>query len=169
MRFKLTTQSSGNLKYKKLLSDFLAKRKWKDKIKVDSDKRLTIDTGIDLGEQTGRLIITADPKIEIVDVFIYLDLNLNLKCQPKKMEQMAILINEIHARHWQFGRFQVCSEGIIRWQFRVDFEGSSPSGLSIERIVGSGWECVSRFYNILISVALTKQTAKEALVEFDAD
>ena len=165
----MTTQSSGNLKYKKLLADFLATRKWKDKIKVDSDKRLAIDTGIDFGEQTGRLIITADPKIEIVDVFIYLDLNLNLKCQPKKMEQMAILMNEIHARHWQFGRFQVCSEGIIRWQFRVDFEGSSPSGLSIERIVGSGWECVSRFYNILISVALTKQTAKEALVEFDAD
>ena len=168
MRFKLTTQSSGNLKYKKLLADFLAKRKWKDKIKVDSDKRLTIDTGIDLGEQTGRLIITADPKTEIVDVFIYLDLNLNLKCRPKKMEQMALLLNGIHARH-MFGRFQVCPEGIIRWQFRVDFEGSSPSSLSIERIVGSGWECVSRFYNILISVALTKQTAKEALVEFDAD
>ena len=168
MRFKLTTQSSGNLKYKKLLADFLAARKWKDKIIVDSDKQLTILPAIDLGEQIGRLIISADPKTEIVDVFIYLDLNLNLKCQPKKMEQMALLLNGIHARH-MFGRFQVNPEGIINWQFRVDFEGSSPSGLSIERIVGSGWECVSRFYNILISVALTKQTAKEALVEFDAD
>jgi len=56
----------------------------------------------------------------------------------------------------------------IRWVHRVDFEGSSPTGISVERIVGPAWGRVSAFTDPICAVAITKQSAAEAIEEFDS-
>ena len=59
-------------------------------------------------------------------------------------------------------------DGRVRWFQRVDFEGSQPTGQSIEQMVSAGFAAVDRFNDVISSVAITKQTAAEAMEEYDA-
>jgi hypothetical protein len=86
-----------------------------------------------------------------------------------KRSEMTILLNELNTRgaNGGYGCLQLIDDARIRWVHKVDFEGSSPTGKSIEQIVGPGWERCGAFIEVIRSVALTKQTAAEALAEFD--
>jgi hypothetical protein len=79
---------------------------------------------------------------------------------------MALLLNQLHTR-CKYGTFVAFDDGYVRWQHRVDFEGSEPTAISIQRIVGPGWNIAEQFIDPISAVALTKQSAKEALEEFD--
>lgn len=89
-----------------------------------------------------------------------------------KRPEMFHLLNEINTRGGigGYGCFQLLEEGDdrIRWVHRVDFEGSSPTRKSIEQMVGPGWERVNAFIEVIHAVALTKQSAVEALDQFDS-
>lgn len=149
--------------YKKILKDFLDAREWTDELEVDqATLQVSLGTGIDIGSQSGRLIIEADCKSAVIDVYIYYE----LKCKEAKLDQLTLLLNGIHQR-WAYGRFVVFPSGQIRWQHRVDFEDASPTGNSINNIVRPGWEAVGMFADVISAVALTKQTAEEALAEYD--
>lgn len=151
-------------KYEKIIAEFAAARDWKDEITLDPDTNIvSLATGINFSSQTGRLIIEADNETDVVEVFIYFD----LKCKEAKLREMKLLMNELHQR-WKFGRFTTYDAGVVRWTHRVDFEGSSPTGKSIEQIVGPGWNAVETFADTVAAVALTKQTAEEAIGEYDA-
>jgi hypothetical protein len=152
------------LKYETVLNDFLKAREWTDSLNVDvENKSVSLSSGIRFGQISGKLIIEAYDTTDLVDVYIYFDVT----CKDTKLDQMALLMNGIHQR-WAFGRFVVLADGYMRWQHRVDFEGSEPTGLSIERIVGPGWDTAERFGEFISSVALTKQTAADALEEYAA-
>jgi hypothetical protein len=153
------------LKYQAVLEEFLAAREWKDEIEIDAEtKSVKLAAGISIAGQDGRLFIEASDVTEYVDAFIYFE----FRCRENKLDQMAILLNEIH-RRWLFGRFICFPDGVVRWTHRVDFENSSPTGLSIERIIKPGWDAAERFLEPISAVALTKQSAKDAIAEFDEE
>lgn len=153
------------LMYERILQEFKKIREWDDEIIVEEDgKSVSLSTGVDIKSQNGRLIIEASDANDIVDVFFYY----GIECRKEKYEQMCILLNAIHQR-WGYGRFELGDKGFIRWRHRVDFEGAQPSGTSIERIVQPGWDAVIKYADLVSAVALTKQTAADAIEDFDRD
>ncbi len=155
--------SLPKLKFQLMMEEFMAAREWTDDLEVDTEEgTVSLGTRINIGEFTGRLFIETYDEQAIVDVFFYYD----FKCKQGKVDQLCRLLNDIHLR-WAFGRFEVSTDGYIRWRHRVDFEGSQPSGISIERIVQPGWDGLERFADVISAVALTKQTAVEAIADFD--
>ncbi len=154
----------ASFRFHALMEEFLANREWDDELEVDEEAQtVKLNTGLDLNGQDGRLIVEASEKTCFVDVFIYYT---GFKCKPAKLNEMAVLLNQLHTRR-RYGTFVAFDDGYVRWQHRVDFEDSEPCGLSIERIVGPGWEYAKQFSDPISAVALTKQSAKEALEEFD--
>ena len=59
-------------------------------------------------------------------------------------------------------------DGRVCWHHRVDFEGSQPTGKSVEQIVSAGFSGIQEFNDVISAVALTKQTAAEAIEEYDS-
>jgi hypothetical protein len=164
MTRNLNNPQESPLKYQSILEEFLKYKEWTDELLIDQHaKTVALATAVAIGSQSGRLIIEASDESDLVDVYFYYGIN----CKKNKFEQMCVLLIEIH-RRWSLGRFELDDEGHIRWHHRVDFEGSNPTAVSIERIVQPGWDAMSRFAEIISSVALTKQTAAEAIEEFDA-
>lgn len=155
------------LKFQAVLEEFLSIREWQDELNVyEEEKAVGLVTGVNIGDYSGgKLVIEAFDETELVSVFFYLP----FACKDSKRGQMAILLNEINTRGnvGGYGCFQLSDDGQIRWVHKVDFEGSSPTGKSVEQIVGPGWERCGAFVDVIQSVALTKQTASEALREFD--
>ena len=162
----MINKSNSKLKYQVVLDEFLKERGWTDEYEVDTEEQsVFLDTQINISNGfSGRLIIDAKDQSDLVDVYIYY----NQTCKENKINEMAILLNGIHQR-WHFGRFMVFEDGYIRWAHRVDFEGSQPTGLSFERIVQPGWDATAKFASVIAAVALTKQSAAEALKEYDED
>ena len=162
----MTKKSDSKLKYQVVLDEFLKEREWTDEYESDlEEKTISLTSGITICDShSGRLIIEASDRTDIVDVYIYY----NQTCKESKLDEMAILFNGIHQR-WALGRFMVLGDGYMRWSHRVDFEGSQPTGLSLERMVQSGWNAAERFADVIAAVALTKQSAADALKEFDEE
>lgn len=156
-------EQTQKLKYQLLIEEFMAARGWNDDLEVDAEAQTAaLNTGINLGEQSGRLIVQGCDVNDMVDVYVYYE----IKCKESKLEQMAQLMNGLHMR-WSYGRFEVFPDGYMRWSHRVDFEGSQPSALSIERMVKPGWDAAQKFADVISAVALTKQSASEALSDYD--
>jgi len=154
---------SNNINFQEVLNEFLKLREWTDELNVDPETSIiSLNTEIQIEGQDGRLIIEANPESQIVDVFIYY----SIMCRENKINELALLMNQIHHR-WAFGRFEVYESGHIRWRQRYDFEGTKPTGLSIDRIVQPGWDAVGKFFDLIAAVALTKTTALQAIEEYD--
>lgn len=152
------------MKYKTLLEDYLAAREWTDELSVDEESgAVQLDTSISLGEQSGRLIVEAYEKTDFFDVFIYFR---GFSCKESKVDEMLKVLNSIHLRA-RYGRFELLPDGVVRWFHRVDFEGSSPTTTSVHQMVQPGWNIAERWADVIASVALTKQTAEEALEDFE--
>lgn len=155
-----------HLKFQKVFDEFLRIRQWEDKYEVDSDAQtVSLHTKLNITEgHSGNLIIEASDKTDLVDVYIYY----GLTCKDGKQDELAKLFNSIHQK-WHFGRFMVFADGHIRWSHRVDFEGSNPTGVSIDRIVGPGWGAAAEFADVIAAVALTKQSAVDAISEYEEE
>ena len=163
------SKSSGKLKYQVVLEEFLKAREWEDELSIDEEnKKVSLVTGVTIGEHSGKLIIEASDETDFVNVYFYLGFD----CKKSKRTEMSILLNDFNARGGVggYGCFQLLGsdDDRIRWVHKVDFEGSSPTGTSVERIVGPGWERVSAFIETICAVALTKQSAVVAIEEFDS-
>ena len=160
----MAKQTAPKLKYEVVINEFLKAREWTDELNIDTeDSSATLVTGVDFEGGSCKLIIEGYDKSDLVDVFIYYTFN----CKNTKFDQMAILFNEIR-RRWRIGTFEFLADGRLRWHHRVDFEGSQPTGTSIERMVSPGLAAVEQFNDVISAVALTKQSAKEAVEEYDA-
>lgn len=156
--------NDNRIKYQTVLDEFLKMREWTDEYEIDPEKKsVSLNTQISIGEgQSGRLIIEASDETDLVNVYIYY----NFTCKAAKLSELAVLLNGIHQR-WPYGRFMVLADGYIRWTHRVDFEGTQPTGLAIDRIVGPAWSAVETFADTIAAVALTKQSAADAIQEYD--
>jgi hypothetical protein len=164
------TKKGKKLKYQVILEEFVASRGWEDLIEVDEDEQYSaLNTGVNFGDYAGgKLIVEGWDKSDLVSVFFYLP----FECKEAKRTEMCCLLNDINARGTigGYGCFQLLDSGDdrIRWVLKVDFEGSAPTAKSIEQMVAPGWSRVAGFIDVIRVVALTKQTAVDALVEFDS-
>lgn len=157
------------LNFQVLLEGFLADREWQDELEVDSEnKSVMLRTGVNIASHSGgMLIIEASDITEMVGVFFYLPFS----CKDSKVDEMKKLLNDINVRR-NYGCFQCIpdgDDGRIRWMQRVDFEGGSPTVKSLHQIVGPGWDTVAEWADVIAAVAITKQTAEEALEEYDEE
>ena len=154
----------ASFRFHALMEEVLAELEWEDELEVNEEEQtVKLDTAINVAGQDGRLIVEASEQTSYVDV---LDYYTGFKCKPAKLDQMAVLLNKLHAR-WRYGTFLVFEDGYIRWQHRVDFADGQPTAASIQRLIQPGWGVLEQFFDPISAVALTKQTAKEALEEFD--
>jgi len=162
----MTKKSDGKLKYQIVLDEFLKEREWTDEYESDlEEKTISLETVITICDShSGRLIIEASDRTDLLDVHIYY----NQTCKESKLDEMAILFNGIHQR-WGLGRFTVLEDGYMRWSHRVDCEGLQPTGLTLERMVQPGWNAAKKFADVIAAVALTKQSAADALKEYDEE
>jgi hypothetical protein len=161
---------SFSLKYEKEMQEFLSIYKWDDvELKVDTEiEQVSLSTNITISGQNGKGIIEANSDNDIFDFYIYM---LALKCKAKKIDQMKILLTEIHNR-WAFGRFEyfMLDDFLhVRWRLRFDFEGCTVSGLTIKNNFQAGWDAAERFIDTLMAVALTNQSAEEAIAEYEVE
>lgn len=160
----MAKQSTQKLRYEVIINEFLKAREWEDELEVDSEnKSVTLSTSVSSEGGSLRLIIEAYDESDFVDVFVYYGFN----AKKTKFDEMKLLMNELHLR-WRAGRFMILPDGRVRWNQRIDFEGSQPTGKSIEQMVSAGFESIEQFNDVISSVAITKQTAAEAIEEFDA-
>jgi hypothetical protein len=162
---------SKKLKYQTILEEFLKARGWEDELEIkkpegDSVHIVSLDTSVNQDGTPGRLIIECyEPPADVVYFHFYLD----IKCKPAKFDQMTILLNEINIRG-EIGHFEVFRDGgHIRWKNKVDFEGSQPTGVSITQNCGPGMDSVGKYGEVITAVALTKQSAADALKEYDEE
>jgi hypothetical protein len=156
------------LKFQTVIEEFLSVREWEDELNVNKEARsVVLATAVNIGEYSGgKLIIEASDETEVVAVFFYLP----FECKDAKRSEMTLLLNELNTRGATggYGCLQLIDDARIRWVQKVDFEGSSPSGKSIEQMVGPGWQRCSAFIEAIRSVAVTKKSASQALEEFDS-
>lgn len=157
------------LRFQILLEQFLSDRGWQDELDVDSEnKSVMLKTGVNIASHSGgMLIIEASDISEMVGVYFYLPFS----CKDSKVDEMKTLLNDINVRR-NYGCFQCIpdgDDGRIRWMQRVDFEGGSPTVKSLHQIVGPGWDTVAEWADVIAAVAITKQTAEDALAEFDEE
>jgi hypothetical protein len=160
---------TGKLRFQILLEEFLADREWQDELEVDVEsKTVMLRTGVNVASHGGGvLVIEASDVTEMVGVFLYLPFN----CKGFKIAEMKQLLNDINIRR-NYGCFQCIPDGDngrVRWVHRVDFEGGSPTAKSLHQIVGPGWDTAAEWADVIAAVAITKQTAEEALEEFDEE
>ncbi len=160
----MSDSESDKMKYQALLEEYLEAREWEDELSVDEENRaVQLNTGVTIAGQSGRLIIEAFDRLEIVDVYFYYS---SVTCRESKFDEMLKLLNSIHMRT-RYGRFELLDDGTVRWFQRVDFEGSSPTIQSLNQMVQPGWDVVGKWAEAVAAVALTKQTAAQALEEHD--
>lgn len=164
------SNSSEKGRLQLILEEFLKARGWEDELTIDAENSKTkLFTRVTFGEfENGSLIIDASDETDFVSVFFYFP----FECKQSKRSEMCVLLNDFNTRGGVggYGCFQLLDEDDdrIRWVHRVDFEGSSPTVKSLDRIVLPGWERMNSFADSICMVALTKKTASEAIEEFDA-
>ncbi len=152
------------LKFQTLLEAYLAAEGWNDKLEIDSEsKSVTLSTGIGTGELELSLILEASDQTECIEAFLYYR---RVKCKEAKIPELCLLFNLIHLEAGP-GHFSVLPAGHIRWSHRVDFEGSTPTAVSVQRLVNPGVHMVTRFVEPITAVALTRQTALDAWTDFN--
>lgn len=152
--------------FQKIMEDFLKLMGWEDDLELDEkSKFVRLRTNVGFGDyRGGLLVVEASDQTQIVSVFFYLP----FECSESKRIEMVQLLNELNQRGYGlggYGCFQLLETGDdrIRWVHRVDFEGSSPTALSIRQIVGPGWNRIEELLEIIRLVALTKETAVGAI------
>ena len=162
------TNKSAILKYEAVMEDFLSVVGWTDQLDIDGEaKTITLATSLSIAELNGRLIIEAQDSNDIFDFFIYFLIN----CKNNKKEQIELTLCYINA-NWLLGTFVLINQAgnyYVRWQHRVDFEGSSPSGITIKNNFQPGWNAVERYASLISAVALTNQSANEAIAEYEQE
>jgi hypothetical protein len=150
-------------KLKTVLEEFLAQREWRDELRHDAEaETTTLNTGIELSNQTGRLEVEVCEKTQFVTVHVIY----SIKCKDSAYGELCKLLNEIH-RRGNYGRFQ-CLGNRIGWTHRVDFEGAVASAVSIERMVSPGWNLADQWADAIVDVAVLGRSADEALAALEA-
>ena len=155
-----------NFKNEAAMQTFLDEMEWTDDtIEYDCEKRIVyVNTLININSNTHQLVVESSDN-DIIEVYVYLRY---LSVKRSKDNQMHILLSKINSR-LRVGAFQFIREAdwqYIRWHHATDFEGSKPIGTTIRHQVITGLQTVEDHADPIAAVALTNQTADQALQEF---
>jgi len=167
----LGAKSELKFKYEKVLNEFLEIREWEDELDKDVEKgEISLNTSITFSTgQDMRLIIEGNNN-GLLRVFWYFD---SFLCRKEKFSEMLILLNSLHMRIGVFGTFNLIdlpdspSNGKIRWLYKADFEDVDVTLDTLHLITNPSNELVEQYGEVISAVALTKQSAFNALKEFD--
>lgn len=158
-------KKKSNLWCQTLLQSWLDDRDWKEDLEVDHENQSALyTTTVNAGELAFMLYVEAHDKSQFVTAFFYHP----VKVKPQKRNEMCELLNTLNTRILM-GSFTLLDNSVVRYVHCVDFEGSSPTSLSVEGLVRPGWGFCEQFGELIATVAITKQSAKEALEEFNKE
>lgn len=153
-------------KHEAAMQTFLTEMEWTDTLEYDFENEFVyLNTPISINGNSHQLIVESREN-NIIDVYVYLR---HLSVKPSKDDQMHILLSKINSR-MRIGAFQFIREAdwhYIRWHHATDFEGSNPNGTTIRHQVITGIQTVEDHADLIAAVALTNQTADQALEEFN--
>jgi len=156
------------LKYEDTMKDFMEFREWNDELILDEeDGKVVLSTGVNIKKQSGGAIIEARND-DIFEFYFYYS---NFTVKESNLDQMEILLSTI-SRKLMIGCLEVVGDvddRRVRWRHRVDFEGASPTGVTVSRNFQPGWSTLESYINPIVAVALTKQSAADALSEHEAE
>lgn len=166
----MVQKSEAEFKYEKVLKEFLEVREWEDELEKDAEKgEISLNTSIKFSNgQDMRLIIEGNNN-GLLEVYWYFD---SFLCKKEKIPEMLLLLNYLHMRS-TFGTFVLINlpdsplHGKIRWHGRVDFEGVEVTLDLLHLITNPSNNLVGQYGEVISTVALTKQSATNALEEFD--
>lgn len=158
--------SSIAFKHEVAMQTFLAEMEWTDdKLQYDVEHEFVcLNTSIAINGNNHQLIVESCDN-DIIDVYVYLRY---LSVKLCKDDQMHILLSKLNSR-LRVGAFQFVRGTdwhFIRWHHATDFEGSNPTGTTIRHQVITGLQTVEDHTDPIAAVALTNQTAEQALDEF---
>jgi len=164
-------KSEVKFKYEKVLKEFLDVREWEDELNKDVENgEISLNTNIKYSNgQDIRLIIEGNNN-GLLKVFRYFD---SFLCKKEKIPEMLLLLNCLHMRSGIFGTFNLINltdssnNGKIRWLYQADFEGIDITLDTLHLIFFPANEIVEKYGELISAVALTKQSASDALKEFD--
>ena len=149
---------------KAILQEWLDSRGWDDELIVSDDgTEVSLRTGIELDENSWNLFVDANNQSCLVGFFLYS----SFKVKTAKRAEACLLVNEINDR-MRLGRFVVRDNGQIQYRQQVDFEAAEPTSRSMELMAVPAFSFCETYNSTLAAVALTKQTAADAIAEFDA-
>lgn len=156
------------IKYQDTMKEFMEFREWNDELIFDEENgKVVLSTGVNIENQSGRAIVEARNN----DIFEFFFYYVNFTVKESNMDQIEILLSKIN-RNIFIGCLEVVGDvddRRVRWRHRVDFEGASPTGLTLSRNFQPGWDTLESFINPIAAVALTKQSAADALSEHEAE
>lgn len=154
--------SVSAIEFKKIIQNFIDLREWEDEIIYnESTEEWYINTGVSIGEHTGRLIVEGRDSTGIVGIFFYF----LTKCKENKLEEMAKLLN--WANYSSFlGNFECLSDGTVRWKLKFDCENAALTGFGLSQNVQHGWNVAGTYADAIMAVAFTKASAEAAIAEF---
>ena len=155
-----------HFKHEAAMQTFLTEMDWTDDtLEYDFENEFVyLNIPITINGSIHQLIVESREN-DLIDVYVYLR---HLSVKPSKDEEMHILLSKINSR-LRIGAFQFIREAdwhFIRWHHATDFEGSNPVGATIRHQVITGIQTVEDHADPIPAVALTNQTADQALEEF---
>ena len=149
--------------FKKILEEFLSIREWEDELGFnESSEEWYINTGVSIGEHSGRLIVEGRDSTGIVGIYFYF----MTKCKDGKIDEMVKLLNWANRCSFM-GNFECFPDGTVRWKQKFDCENAALTGFGLSQNVQHGWDVAGTYADAIMAVAFTKASADEAIAEFN--
>lgn len=155
-----------HLKYTQAIQEFLHEMEWSDELTFDYEQRYVyLRTQVTIEGASIKMFLEAYDT-DIVSIYLYVN---HIPCKRSRIEEMRLLFSMINSTVC-FGAFQLIDRTnsvTLRWRHMADFEGCNPLGITLVRNVIEGFRIIEEFLEPIAAVALTRQTAADAMTEHE--
>lgn len=147
---------------KSVVEDFAKEREFEQVLYDREGFSVTLVDSLDLVATQGQMIVELDADERVLDTFIHYD----LECKDAVRREVIELIHEIHQR-WSFGRFELLSNGGLRWCYRLDTVGLEISVDALKQITGTGYYAASMFSLAIDEIVNQGRATEDVMRDFD--
>lgn len=148
-----------------VVAQFFNDEKWTDDITVSDDRNSsTVETGLNIENQSYKLYLEANEEGEVFSVYVYTPFNV----PPNRIVATAKILNRINFTRLRLGRLAVLENGEpnpIQFGCSIDVEGGTLAPKQIGTVIGVCFS-LGRFHQLLSAVALTKMSEDKLWEEF---
>lgn len=157
------TEPASVTDFKNVIQQFLGIREWEDEIEYnESAENWFVNTGVGIGDHSGRLIVEGRDSTGILGIFFYF----LTTCKEGKIDEMVKLLNWANYSSL-LGNFECLSDGTVRWKLKFDCENAALTGYGLSQNVQHGWDVAGTYADAIMAVAFTKTSAEDAISEFN--
>lgn len=147
------------------LQDWLNYREWDDKLHLDEENQTSrINFTYEINEQSFEVYIESEEERDYLMFYIYAPFNV----LSKKTTDCTILFNRINLMSHS-GTITVSDKGRIRWHHIIDVEETDPAPIAIDNAFRAGVSVLTKWFDEISEIALTKTTAQELFDRLDAE